>query len=299
MVSLFQENSNNILPSIKSDMKKVLVTGGAGFVGSNLCARLVKEGYEVYSVDNYSTGTRANHVSGVVYYDMSTTDISRLELKPDTIFHLGEYSRVEQSFNDMDKVWESNSTGTYEVLKFALRHKAKLIYAGSSTKFGDNGADSSPYAFTKSKNTQLVKNYGEWYGLNYAITYFYNVYAKNEISDGPYATLIAKYAKLKKEGKPFPVTLPGTQVRNFTHVDDIVDGLILVGLFGDGDNYGIGSDVSYSILDIVAMFQSEYVFTPAKRGNRMSAELVTDRLKALGWTNRRRLSDYIEGLINV
>lgn len=279
-------------------MKKVIVTGGAGFVGSNLCARLVQEGYEVYSVDNYSTGSPDNHVNDVIYYHMSTKDIGRLEFKPDTIFHLGEYSRVEQSFNDMDKVWESNSTGTFEVLNFALRHKAKLIYAGSSTKFGDNGADSSPYAFTKSKNTQLVKNYGEWYGLDYAITYFYNVYGKNEISDGPYATLIAKYAKLAREGKILPVTLPGTQVRNFTHVDDIVDGLILVGKFGDGDNYGIGADVSYSVLDIAKMFGGKYEYTPGKRGNRMSAQLVTDRLKALGWEPKRHLSDYISEIMN-
>jgi UDP-glucose 4-epimerase len=282
-------------------MKTVLVTGGAGFIGSNLCARLVKEGYKVYSIDDYSTGSDRNHVygHGVVYFTLSTVDINSLALKPDLIFHLGEYSRVEQSFGDMGRVWHSNSTGTFEVVEFARRTGAKLIYAGSSTKFGDNGADSSPYAFTKSKNTELVQNYGKWYGLDYAITYFYNAYGKNEIAEGPYATLIAKLARHKREGHTMTITSPGTQERNFTHVDDIVDGLVIVGELGKGDGWGIGSDEKFSVIEVAEMFGVDYEMGPEKAGNRLSAELKTSYLKALGWAPKRNLRDYVSGAINV
>jgi UDP-glucose 4-epimerase len=276
---------------------RILITGGAGFIGSNLCERLVKE-HEVVSIDNYSTGSISNHVPNVIYYNMNTKDISTLDFNPDLIFHLGEYSRVEQSFTDISTVMDSNFTGTYEVLKFAKKHNAKLIYAGSSTKFGDIGSDSSPYAFTKATNTQLVQNYAQWYGLNYAITYFYNAYGKNEIPVGTYATLIAKFATKYKLGEPLTVTLPGTQLRNFTHVDDIVDGLVLVGLYGFGDGYGIGSPESYSVLEIANMFGGTVNFTPEKQGNRLSAPVLTEKTQALGWSAKRNVKDYIYKIKN-
>jgi UDP-glucose 4-epimerase len=283
-------------------MAKILVTGGAGFVGSNLCTRLVQLGHKVVSVDNYFTGSVNNHVDGVTYYgennELNTMNISILDFVPEYIYHLGEYSRVEQSFDDFDKVWEYNVQGTIEVIKFAKKHNAKLIYAGSSTKFGsDGGANSSPYAFTKSTNTQLVQNFAEWYGLDYAITYFYNVYGKNEIADGPYSTLIAKFNTMRKQGKALTVVSPGTQERNFTHVDDIVDGLILVGFNGQGDGYGIGSPETFTVLDVAQMFKSEIEFLPARKGNRMSAEVITEKTRELGWVPRHHLRDFIEELI--
>ena len=273
-------------------MAKILVTGGAGFVGSHLCERLANDN-EVWSIDNYTTGTEINHVPNVNYVRMSTHEILSLQFNPDLIYHLGEYARVEQSFEDVRAVFRQNSIGTIAVCEFAKEKNAKLVYAGSSTKFGDVGPNSSPYAFTKSTNTQLVQNYGDWYGLKYAITYFYNVYGKREISEGNYATLIAKFLNLHKQGKDLPVTLPGTQLRNFTHVDDIVDGLVLVGATGLGDGYGIGSDEKYSIVDVVEMIGGSMVTQPEKKGNRKDAELVTDKTKALGWSPQKHLKDYI------
>jgi UDP-glucose 4-epimerase len=280
-------------------MANILVTGGAGFVGSNLCARLHQEGHQVVSVDNYFTGSVDNHVDGVTYHNLNTMNISMLGFAPEYIYHLGEYSRVEQSFYDFDNVWDYNVLGTIEVIKFAKKHNAKLIYAGSSTKFGsDGGANSSPYAFTKSTNTQLVQNFAEWYGLNYAITYFYNVYGKNEIADGPYSTLIAKFNTMRKQGKALTVVLPGTQQRNFTHVDDIVDGLILVGFNGKGDGFGIGSPETFTVLDVAQMFNGEIEFLPARKGNRMSAQVITGKTRELGWEPKHNLKDFIEELIN-
>jgi len=275
-----------------------LITGGAGFIGSNLAKELVRLKHKVTCIDNYSTGSRLNHIDGVDYFDLDTRHISSLRInRPDVIFHLGEYSRVEQSFSDFEKVWDYNVHGTKEVLKYARAHRSKLIYAGSSTKFGDNGSNSSPYAWSKANNTEFVKNYSDWYGLNYAITYFYNAYGPNEIQTGPYATLIAKFKELHRLTKEFQITSPGTQLRNFTHVSDIVSGLVLVGEFGDGDGYGIGHPDSYSIIQVAEMFKHPYVLTPEKIGNRMSASVVTDKIRELGWSPKVNLPDYISEII--
>lgn len=274
---------------------KILVTGGAGFIGSHLCEALINlNEHEVYSLDNYFTGSEKNHISGVTYIRGDTKDIfSLIEFKPDLIYHLGEYSRVETSFDDAYKVFSNNMTGTYNVLEFAKTHNSKIVYAGSSTKFGDVGKDSSPYAWSKATNTELVQNYGKWFNIKYAITYFYNVYGSREIEDGKYSTVVAKFINLSKRGLPLTVNSPGTQRRNFTHVDDIVSGLLLVGAQGFGDGYAIGSEISYSINELATMFNKEIIIQPKKLGNRLSSDLDTSKIKELGWKPQWLLSDYI------
>ena len=287
--------------------KKVLVTGGAGFVGSHLCERLIKKGYEVFSLDNYFTGSKTNHIKGVTYIEGETKDIKKLvDFTPDMIYHLGEYSRVEQSFEDIEIVYRLNKLGTFEVLQFACKFGCKILYAGSSTKFGDGGLgrDASPYAWTKATNTELVKNYGRWYNVPYAITYFYNVYGPREIATGKYATLIALFAEKMKKGEPLTVVSPGTQKRNFTYIDDIIDALIKVGEEGYGDEFGIGSGEAYSILEVAEMFlemdkeeaikRGKLVMLPKRKGNRMAAEVMTEKTKALGWQPKTKLKEYIE-----
>ena len=280
---------------------KILVTGGAGFIGSHLCEKLADDGNEVISLDNYSTGSEKNHIDEVVYIKGETSNIDKLiTFSPDIIYHLGEYSRVEQSFDDIEKVWSSNKDGIFAVLQFCRKTKAKLIYAGSSTKFGDGGLgrSQSPYAWTKSSNTELVENYGNWFGIKYAITYFYNVYGGREISTGKYATLIALFKEKYKNRKPLTVVSPGTQLRNFTHIEDIISGLVLVGKKGLGDNYGIGCSQSFSILDIAKMFGSEIEFLPERKGNRMSASVVCDKTKSLGWEESYSIENYIHDIVN-
>lgn len=282
--------------------RQILVTGGAGFVGSNLVEALVKNPQNtVYSLDNYFTGSINNHIDGATYIKGSTRDIDKLiTFKPDLIYHLGEYSRVEQSFSDLPLVWEFNKDGTFAVLEFCRKYKAKLVYAGSSTKFGDGGTgrDQSPYAWTKASNTELVKNYGTWFNLNYAITYFYNVYGPREISQGKYATLIALFKEKFKSGESLTVVSPGSQRRNFTYVGDIVKGLLLVGEKGSGDNYGLGSEESFTILEIAQLFGGKIEMLPKRSGNRMSASIDTSRSKELGWQTRMHIKDYIEEFIN-
>ena len=278
--------------------KTVLITGGAGFVGSNLCEYLVSlENYNIYSLDDYSTGSTSNHKKGVVYIKGSTKDIEKLiDFKPDLIYHLGEYSRVEQSFSDIEKVVESNISGTLRVLEFARKHKCKLVYAGSSTKFGDEfgGKIASPYAWTKSKNTEFVNRYAEWFGINYAITYFYNVYGKGEISKGKYATLIGIFKEKYTQGEKLTVVKPGTQKRNFTHIEDIVSALYLVGEKGYGDGYGIGASKEYSVIEIAKMFGGEVDYLPERKGNRLGAELVCEKTYKLGWKAKYDIREHIE-----
>lgn len=279
-------------------MKKILVTGGAGFVGSHLCERLAQNReYEVYSLDNYFTGSEANHVPNVTYLKGHTQDVAELvKFRPDMVYHLGEYSRVEQSFDDMQKVWQYNKDGTFAMLEFVRQAGCKIIYAGSSTKFGDGGLgrSASPYAWTKASNTELVMNYGNWFNVPYAITYFYNVYGPREISTGKYATLIALFKERMRNQQDLTVVSPGTQKRNFTHIDDIIDALVLVGEHGYGDEFGIGSDEAYSILEIAQLFDGSIEMLPERRGNRMQAEVISDKTMALGWQPRRHLTDYIQ-----
>lgn len=281
----------------KDDRQKLaVVTGGAGFVGSHLCERLVKEGYAVISLDNYFTGTPENHVEGVVYRTGHSKDISRhIHETPDIVFHLGEYARTEKSFEDIELVWDLNKTGTFAVLEFCRRHKCKVLYAGSSTKFADDGdgKNQSPYAWTKATNTELVKNYSEWFGLKYVITYFYNVYGPREMS-GPYGTVIRIFTELHRNGQSLTVTSPGTQTRNYTHVYDIVDGLILAAEEGEGDNYGIGADQIYSVLEVSKMFGDEIVMMPERKGNRQNGGVENKKVKMLGWKQNHQLSYWIK-----
>jgi UDP-glucose 4-epimerase len=223
-----------------------------------------------------------------------------IDFRADIVFHLGEYSRVEQSFEDIAIVWESNRRGTLAVLEFVRKTQSKIVYAGSSTKYGDEGLgrNASPYAWSKSSNTELVCNYGQWFDVPYAITYFYNVYGGREISDGKYATLIAIFRGKFLNGEKLTVVLPGTQRRNFTHISDIVSGLVLVGKNGFGDEFGIGSQEEYSILEVAKMFGGTIKMLPERAGNRMTASLMTRNTELLGWKETKSLAHYIESIIS-
>lgn len=277
-------------------MGTILVTGGAGFVGARLCKRLIDDGHTVISLDNYFTGSKEAHVPGVDYREGHTKDIETLVPEtPDLIYHLGEYSRVERSLLEPALVWDLNIRGTFAVAEYWRTRGCKLIYAGSSTKFGDGGLgrDQSPYAWTKATNTELVRNYGAWYGLPYAITYFYNVYGPGERA-GTYGTVIEIFRQKRASGEPLTVNAPGTQKRNFTHVDDIIDGLVVVGASGAGDDFGIGDERAYSILEVAGLFGGELVMGPEVMGNRMTADIDTSKTRLLGWEPKNDLRSYIE-----
>lgn len=277
--------------------KTIVVTGGAGFIGSHLCERLAQSGHTVISLDNYFTGSKENHVSGVEYRHGHTKDIAKhITETPDIIFHLGEYARVEQSVLEPELVHDLNTVGTAGIIDFWKQKKCKLVYAGSSTKFGDGGKTrhTSPYAQTKADNSELVREVGEAEKIPYAITYFYNVYGERERS-GVYGTLIEHFKHMYSSGAPCAIVSPGTQQRNFTHVHDIVDGLILVGESGQGDEYGLGNETAYSIFDVADMFGfgKDVVMFPERPGNRMTSGLDTSKAHALGWKTQHDLLSYV------
>ncbi len=281
--------------------KTILVTGGAGFIGSHLIEELLKDKKNhVISLDNYFTGSEKNHHAGADYIRGETKDIEKLiTTKPDIIYHLGEYSRVLTSFEDIPLVWRLNVQGTFAVLEYCKNNNSRLIYAGSSTKFGefddkDDGKTQSPYAFFKATNTDLVNNYGKWYELNYAITYFYNVYGGREIIDGKYATLIGIFSRKYKNKEPLTVVSPGTQLRAFTHVQDTVRGLILVGEKGSGDGYCIGNGKEYSVLEIAELFGGKIEMLPPRKGDRNYSKIDPTKIKELGWSPSIDVKDHIE-----
>ncbi len=287
----------------KNKQKIILVTGGAGFIGSHLIEELVKDkNNKVISLDNYFTGSTNNHIEGAEYIKGETKDIEILiKQKPDIIFHLGEYSRVLTSFDDIDLVWRLNILGTFKILEFCRKNNVRLIYAGSSTKFGEfdnleDGQNQTPYAYFKSTNTDLVNNYGKWFGLDYAITYFYNVYGGREIKEGKYATLIGIFSKKYKNKEPLTVTSPGTQKRSFTHVDDTVNGLILVGKKGKGDGYCIGSNETHSVLDIAKLFGGEIIMTPKKEGDRNFSKINLSKIQELKWSAKKKVENHIKSI---
>lgn len=284
-------------------MHNVIVTGGAGFIGSNLIKALLKKGCNVLSIDNYSTGTYENETykssngpakQRLWYSHNCVSEIGMYKFEADTVFHLGEYSRVEQSFDEPVKAMRNITNTLPYVLDFCAKRNCKLIYSGSSTKFGN--AD-SPYSLAKANNTVMVEKYCQMMNIDYAITYFYNVYGSNEISSGEYATVIGKYKKMVQDGaESLPVNGDGCQIRNFTHVDDIVSGLLLVGELGEGDGYQIGSIKRYTINELVALFGKKPDYHDSPKGNRFFSILDTSKISKLGWEAKKSLKEYINSV---
>lgn len=276
---------------------RIMIIGSLGFVGYHLTKRLKKLGHEVIGYDNLSTGTKKNEVKGVEYI-IGNTEFCDLHLhrykieKPDIVYHLGEYSRVLPSFRDIDKVVDYNIIGTARVVEYCRENKIRLIYAGSSTRFGN--AD-SPYTFSKKQNAELIKRYGKWFGLDYAIAYFYNVYGPRQIERGQYATVIGIFKDNLKWGLPHQINGKGTQRRIFTHVDDIVDALILIGEKGKGE-YCLGSKEEYSIKQVAKMFGGKIEMVESKKGDRDYSKIDLKRIEKLGWKAKRKLKDYISSL---
>lgn len=280
--------------------RTLLVTGGAGHIGSHLIEVLLENpANRVISLDNYFNGSRNNHIAGAEYREGHTKDIATLvPERPDIVFHLGEYARISTSKDDIAHVFSMNTIGTFAVAEFCRKREVdKLVYAGSSTKFAieGDGRNQSPYAFTKATNVDLIKNYNRWFGLPYAICYFYNAFGPREVGDGRYATLIAKFAELARKNEPLPVVQPGTQLRAFTYVKDLARGIALVGEHGFGDGYSLANRNKFSVLEIAKAFGGRVEIVDGD-GGRMDAENDASPAEALGWEPTVSVMDYISQL---
>jgi UDP-glucose 4-epimerase len=279
-------------------MKKILVTGGAGFVGANLIEELIKDKNNIVtSLDCYFTGKIENHVDGVNYVEGYTWDIDAIfgSEKFDVIYHFGEYSRIVHSFNDINFVSESILRGTPKVFEFAKKCNAKVIYSASSSKFGNNGKDEnlSPYSWMKSKMVELLKNYNIWFGLQYEISYFFNVYGPKQIYEGNYATVVAIFERQFNSNEMLTVVKPGTQSRDFTHVSDIVSGLIAIDNINLNNEWHLRSGKNITIIELAEMF-GDWTLIDERRGERFtSEEFYSDTEELLGWKPKMSLNEWV------
>ena len=286
----------------------IIVTGGAGFVGSNLIKYLVKKTrFKIISIDNYSSGFKSNHIKNkkIKYLNCNTKNISKV-LKPlknkiNSIFHFGEFSRIFQSFKKFDKCFDSNSAGSKEVFKFCLENKIKLIYSATSASLGNKGFDKnlSPYAFTKSKNIELLENLKKWFNFKFEIIYFYNVYGERQIEKGEMATVIGIFQNQFKKKIPLTVVRPGTQTRRFTHIFDTVKVCHQAWLANKCTYYSISHKKSYSILDVAKMFKTRISYLRPRLGERYASALTTFSLnkRVIKKFGKISLKDYVASFI--
>ena len=281
----------------------IIITGGAGFVGSNLISLLLsKTKFKMISIDNYSTGSRKNHIrnSRKKYIKGDTKNIAKLIKNPQKIvslFHFGEFSRIYQSFLQMNDCINSNTIGSNEVFNYCLKNNIKLIYSATSATLGNKGNDKnlSPYAFTKAKNLELLENLKKWFNFKYEVIYFYNVYGPNQICRGKMATVIGIFEDCYKKNKPLGVVKPGTQSRRFTHIYDTVQICYLAWKNNKCRHYSISNHKSYTILQVAKMFGSKIKFLNARPGERFASAHTNLNInnKVFTYFDKINLKDYI------
>ena len=286
----------------------IIVTGGAGFVGSNLIKSLLKKtNKKIISLDNYSSGNKKNHIKNdrVKYLNGDTIDISkylkREKKRIHSIFHFGEFARIYQSFKKFDECFKSNSIGSNAVFKFCLDNKIKLIYSATSASLGNKGNDKnlSPYAFTKSKNLELLENLKKWFNFKFEVIYFYNVYGPNQIKVGDMATVVGIFEDQYKKNKPLTIVKPGTQTRRFTHIDDTINTCIEAWRKNKCLQYSISHKKSYSIQDLAKMFKTKITYLKPRSGERYASALtkISNNHKIINKYGKIDLKDYVTSFI--
>jgi UDP-glucose 4-epimerase len=281
---------------------KILVTGGAGFVGMHLIKRLLKEGHEVHSLDNYDSGLRENEIEGCNYV---SGDIEQIEYwrgdKFDMVYHLAALSRIQPSFENPIETFRVNVRGTEAVCEWARHNNVRIIYAGSSSQWHD--PFQSPYAMYKKLGEDICKMYKKVFGLSIEIVRFYNVYGPHEITEGKWAAVIGKWRGQVAKNHPITIVGDGNQRRDFTHIDDIVDGLIKIGFTTESheDAWELGTGFNYSLNEVADMFIKKFsavrVYMTEQKGNyRETKRENDDAIQRLGWQPKDRLKEYIENL---
>ena len=282
-------------------MKKILVTGGVGFIGSNLVFELVNQGYDVTSIDDYSAGLKKNEVEGAKYINMDIDMVDNIDNDFDLCFHLAARSRVQPSFSDPTEYFRVNVNGTMKIMEWAKKNKVKVVYAGSSSRHHD--PSDSPYAMYKFLGEEVCKLYKNSYSVDMEIARFYNVYGPNESLDEIHGNVIGIWQTKVKKGLPLPVVGDGNQRRDFTHVLDIVDGLIKIALSNKvhEDAWELGTGINYSVNELYEMFNNKFkcnrINIPDQKGNyKLTLRENDDLINQLGWSPKDRLKQHIDNL---
>jgi len=289
-------------------MKNIIViTGGAGFIGSNLIKYLInKTKFMIISIDNYSTGSVNNHIhhKNIKYIKSENINISKIlkncKKKIKVIFHFGEFSRIYQSFLKPKECLNSNINNSFEVINFAKENKIKIIYSATSSSLGNNGKDEnlSPYTWAKSKNIELIKNYSKWFGLKFELLYFYNVYGPGQILNGPMSAVIGIFENQFKRKIPLTVVKPGSQKRDFTHINDIINGCYLAFKKGKQKEYMLGTQKQHTVLQIAKMFKTKIKLLPPRDGERFESSMTNNNAFIyLGYKAKIEINDYIINII--
>ena len=290
-------------------MKNILiVTGGAGFIGSNLIFELLKfKKFNIISIDNYSSGLSKNHIKHkrVKYLKGSTKNIEILLKsyvgKIHSIFHFGEFARIYQSFKKINDCFTSNIEGSSNLFNFALKNKIRLIYSATSASLGNSGKDMnlSPYAFSKAKNLELLENLKKWFNFSYEVIYFYNVYGERQICKGDMATVVGIFEAHFLRGKKLPVVKPGTQARRFTHINDTVKACIFAWRKNKCKHYSVASKQSYSIIELAKLFRNKIRYLPKRAGERYASALTKMNLnnKIIRLSAKISLKNYVNNFL--
>ena len=277
-------------------MKTALVTGGAGFVGTNLIKRLLSRGYEVVSIDNYSTGFESNHQKGAKYYQYDCADITDYSPfgKFDVVYHLAAIARIQPSFNKPLEYFQANATATFNIAMYCAKNNIPLQFAGSSSHH--SGKFKNPYTFSKDVSEEIVQLCQDLYGLKASVTRFYNVYGPYHLKEGGYCTVIGKWEKAIEDNQPITINGTGEKRRDFTHIDDIVSALLLIETKEAwGHIFELGTGTNYSINEVAAMFKHDSIIYEADKPG--EAEITICDYSAanniLGWKAVKTLPDYI------
>jgi len=273
---------------------RVIITGGAGFVGTNLCKKLVELGHIVTSIDNYNTGKETNHIPGVKYLNMDIRNIHDYSwVQPDIIFHMAAIARIQPSFEKPKEYFSTNANGTLHIANYCAKNNVPLIYAGSSSHH--SGKFKNPYTFSKDIGEEIIKLYWEHYNLKASIVRFYNVYGPHQLTEGGYTTLIGRWLNNIEKGIECEIYGDGEQRRDFTHVDDIVDALIRIqNKHAYRFIFELGRGKNYSVNEIANILNINPTYKPAKLGEaRNTLNTDTSAQSLLGWEPKINLEDYL------
>jgi UDP-glucose 4-epimerase len=278
----------------------ILLTGGAGFIGTNLIKQLLKEGHQVVSIDNYHTGLKTNHQEEAQYIEFDIRNIDDYSAWGDfdVVYHLAAIARIQPSFKEPYDYFTTNANATFKIAKYCSEKNIPLVFAGSSSHH--SGKFKNPYTFSKDVSEEIVQLFQTHYGLKASIARFYNVYGPHHLKEGGYCTIIGKWEKLYEEGKPLIIYGTGEKRRDFTHVDDIVSALILIDKKQAwGNIFELGRGKNYSIKEIADMFQADISYENDKPGE-AKVTLCTDILakELLGWEAKLNIEDYIKNYLN-